>query len=75
MVSMAIKTYTEQLEEVQTAISAILTGTQSYSIGGRSMTKGDLATLYTMQERLMPLALRESSGRTGPRFRGATPVN
>ena len=66
---MAIKTYTEQLEEVQTAISSIISGAQSHSIAGRSMTKADLAVLYMMQKELMPLAKRESSSRTGTRVR------
>lgn len=66
---MAIKTYTEQLEEVQTAITSILGGAQSHSIAGRSMTKADLGTLFEMQKQLMPFATRESSGRTGPRIR------
>ena len=66
---MAIKTYTEQLESVQAAIAAIEGGAQSYSIAGRSMTKADLAALYMREERLLPLALRESSGRNGARVR------
>ena len=66
---MAIKTYTEQLEEVQTAISSILTGAQAHSINGRSMTKADLGTLYEMQRMLMPEAKREQSGRNGARVR------
>ena len=66
---MAIKTYTEQLEEVQTAIANIVGGAQSHAIAGRSMTKADLGILFEMQQKLMPLALRESSGRTGTRIR------
>jgi hypothetical protein len=66
---MTIKTYTTQIEEVQAAITAILSGAQSHSIGGRSMTKADLAVLYMMQKELMPLALKESAGRTGSRVR------
>lgn len=66
---MAIKTYTEQLESVQAAIEAIEGGAQSYAIGGRSMTRADLGTLYAREEALMPKALREASGRTGPRVR------
>ena len=66
---MAIKTYTEQLEEVQAAITAVLTGTQSHSINGRAMTRADLGTLYQMQERLMPKATKEGAGRKGARVR------
>lgn len=64
---MAIKTYTEQLESVQAAIQAIEGGAQSYSISGRAMSKADLGTLYQREENLMPKALREQSGRKGPR--------
>lgn len=70
---MAIKTATEELEEVQVAITSILNGAQSHSIGGRAMTKGDLGVLYQMRRELRPEAKREASGRTGPRGRGATP--
>lgn len=67
--NMAIKTYTEQLEEVQAAISSILSGAQSHSIAGRSMTKADLGVLYQMQKNLMPDAIKEQSGRKGSRVR------
>lgn len=72
---MAIKTYTAQLEEVQAAISAILTGAQSVKVSGREYIKGDLQVLFEMQTKLMPLSLRESSGRKGIRVRGITPVD
>jgi len=66
---MAIKTYTEQLEEVQTAISAILTGAQSATVSGRSYVKGDLAVLFDMQKQLMPLAKAESNSTGRSRLR------
>lgn len=68
---MAIKTYTEQLEEVQTKISAILapTGGQSYSYKDLQKREADLAVLYNQEKRLMALASRESEGRTGARVR------
>jgi hypothetical protein len=66
---MAILTYTEQLESVQAAIQAIESGVQSYSISGRTMTRADLSVLYEREERLLPLARRESSGRKGCRVR------
>jgi len=73
---MAIKTYTEQLESVQAAISAIESGAQSVEFSGRKYTRGDLAVLYAREERLLPLAKRESSGRgSGIRVRGVTPVD
>lgn len=71
---MAIKTYTEQLENVQAAIEAIEDGAQSYSIAGRSYTRPDIDSLYAREERLIRLVKRESSGRTGARVRGATPI-
>lgn len=58
---MAIKTYNEQLEEVQTAISQILTGAQSYSIGGRSLTRADLPTLVAHEKYLRAMADRETN--------------
>lgn len=59
---MAIKTYTQQLEEVQTAISMIEAGAQSYSIAGRSATKANLADLYAREKWLRQMAAREDNG-------------
>jgi hypothetical protein len=70
---MAVLTYTEQLEQIDTAITAILTGAQSYSIGNRSKTSGDLRTLMDERKRLQVLADRETDG-GGIRVRGVTPV-
>lgn len=42
------------LDQVEAAISAILSGAQEYSIGSRRVTKGDLKTL--LEERRMLLA-------------------
>lgn len=58
---MAVKTYTEQLEEVQAAISKILSGGQSYSIAGRSLTYADLPTLYDAEARLRRNIAEESN--------------
>lgn len=41
-----------RLEEIQSAISTILTGGQSYKIGSRSLTRADLSKLYEMQKEL-----------------------
>lgn len=49
---MPIKTTLEQIEEVQTAISAVLNG-QAYSIAGRSLTRADLADLTAREEALL----------------------
>lgn len=70
---MAVKTYAEQLEDVQTAIAAIEGGAQEYSVGGavsRSVKRGDLGTLYKRETWLRKMAARESRG--GIRVRGAT---
>jgi hypothetical protein len=59
---MAIKTYAEQLEDVQTAISAIETGAQAYSIQGRSLTRADLGQLYQREKHLRRMVDREERG-------------
>lgn len=69
---MAIKTYIQQLEEVQSAISKILTKGQAWSAAGDHLTRADLDVLYKQEQRLMPLATREQSssgGASGPVFR------
>lgn len=67
------KTYTDQLDEVQLAITAIEGGAQSYTgTSGRSVTRADLKTLYDREERLLLKVQRETSG--GIRVRGVTPV-
>lgn len=70
---MTVKTYTEQLEEVQTAITAILTGAQSYSNRGQSAERANLKTLYEAEARLRILVARETSG--GINVTGVTPVD
>ena len=69
---MAIKTYNEQLEEVQAAIAAIEGGSQSYTIGGRSLSRGNLKDLYEREKWLRTMANRETNG--GVRVRGATVI-
>ncbi len=71
---MAVKTYTEQLEEVQAAISAVLTAGQTYTIGRHSFSRGDLLALNSMEKRLRILAIREAAGVSGGiRVRGVVP--
>jgi len=41
-----------QLDEINAAISAILSGAQSYKIGSRSITKANLDTLIKERQRL-----------------------
>lgn len=59
---MAIKTYTQQLEELQTAIQKIELGAQSYSHEDLHVTRGDLQAMYKREERLRVLAEREAKG-------------
>ena len=52
---MALKTVREQLEEVQAAISAVMTG-QKYEIGGGSLSRADLDSLNEREEQLIKRA-------------------
>lgn len=42
----------EMLEQVNSAISAVLAGGQSYKIGSRSLTRADLAQLKAIRDDL-----------------------
>lgn len=69
------RTYTQQLDDVQTAILAIESGAQSYTIAGRSLTRGNLDALYKREQRLLALVSREADNTSGGiRVRGGTPV-
>ncbi len=59
---MALEPLRVQLERVQAAIAAIESGAQSYRIGNRSLTKGDLATLYKRENALNQAIAEEDSG-------------
>lgn len=59
---MPIKTYEQQLIEVQEAIAKIESGAQSYSVAGRSLSRADLGTLYAREKELRVLAMREKTG-------------
>ena len=48
---MAIQTTEEQLEAVQSAITAVLSG-QSYTIDGRTFTRAQLSQLQTREDKL-----------------------
>lgn len=54
-----MKSYLEQLLEVQTAISIIEGGAQSYTIGNRQLTRADLNTLYSREKWLRAMVARE----------------
>ncbi len=49
------------LDSVNAAIYAITVGGQSYKIGSRSLTRGDLKQLYAMRNDLMAQAAAENS--------------
>jgi len=49
--AVTLKTWGTQLQEVQTAISAVLLS-QSYDINGRSVTKADLEWLHKREDYL-----------------------
>lgn len=68
---MAVQTYTEQLESVQAAISAIEAGEQAFSLNGRTVSRADLKTLYQREQWLRKMADRETRG--GVRMRQAVP--
>jgi len=67
---MAIKSTLEQLEEVQSAITAVMSG-QSYSISGRSVTKADLDVLQAREDKLL-MRYRREQGTGGPRINVGT---
>ena len=67
-----IKTYEEQLEEVQQAISDILLNAQEAWYNGQRVRKANLATLQQRERYLMAKVHRRKSG--GIRVRGGTPV-
>jgi len=54
-----------ELAQIDTAITTILSGAQSYRIGTRSLTRADLAALYKRKDMLEDLiaALSGGSGR------------
>jgi alpha-D-ribose 1-methylphosphonate 5-triphosphate synthase subunit PhnG len=60
---MAIKTTLEQLEEVQAAITAVMSG-QSYTIGDRTVTRANLRELSQREEVLLARYRRET-GKSG----------
>lgn len=56
------KTLEEQLYSVQKAIEMIESGAQEYSADGRTVSRGDLNTLYTREEKLKRAIEREKHG-------------
>ncbi len=59
----------ELLEQVNTAITTVLAGGQSYKIGSRSLTRADLAMLKAMRDDLeAQLAQEDNAGLFGRTF-------
>lgn len=52
----------QQLDAVDEAIRRIEEGAQSYTVGARSTSYGQLGELYRQRERLQMLVDRESNG-------------
>lgn len=55
-------TTTEKLAQVRAAIDKIETGGQAYTSDGRTMSRGDLKTLYEQERRLVIQLARETNG-------------
>jgi hypothetical protein len=62
---MAILSYTEQLESVQTAIARIEAGAQTTEYNGRRVTKGDLETMYAREKWLRGQVTEETRSSAG----------
>ena len=62
----SIEEVEQELAEVNAAISAIVRGAQSYTVGSRSVTKASLAELRALRGELMAeLAAIENGGSCG----------
>lgn len=68
-----MKTYREQLAEIEAAIAAVLDRGQEYRIKDRWLTRADARWLFEERARLTPLAAREARG-GGIRVRRAVPL-
>jgi len=66
-----MKTLEEQLDEVQQAISDIITGAQEAWYNGQKVRKADLTILEQREKRLLVQIKRKNRG--GIRVRGVTP--
>ena len=61
-----------ELEQINSAISAVLVGAQGYKMGSRSLQRADLATLYKRKDYLDDL-ISALDGGPG-RFKRVVPV-
>lgn len=59
---MAIKSYSEQLEEVQAAISRLMEDGQAWGQGQRSRSEARLAELEAREQRLRRIVARKQRG-------------
>lgn len=57
----------EMLVQVDTAITTVLMGGQSYKLGSRSLTRADLAMLKALRDDLAAQVAQEDSGGLLPR--------
>lgn len=64
---MALKTATEQLAEVQAAITELLAGGQVVEVDGQKLTMANLDSLTKREETLITRAARENRGTRGIR--------
>jgi hypothetical protein len=62
-----------ELEQIDTAITAILSGAQSYRIGTRSLARADLSALYKRKDMLEDLVSALSGG--SGRFKRIIPIS
>lgn len=65
---MAARTLEEQLEEVQEAISQVLTRGQAVGENGRALTRADLGRLEAREQRLLKEIRRQHRAPRRPRY-------
>ena len=59
---MSVKSYSQQLEEVQAAIAKIEEGGQAYNVEMYGLTRANLKTLYDREQYLRRMVEREENG-------------
>lgn len=67
-------TYTEQLAEINTAITRVLTGGQQVGRAGAYAQQAQIQFLFAERKRLEPLADAEANGTDTPVYRYGIPV-
>lgn len=71
--SAKLKKAKEELEFIDAAYRAIITGAQQYSLGSRSVSKAQLATIIDEKKRLEDLI--DALENPGSRFKRVVPVD